>query len=598
MVSGGSRVQAAPPGTVLRPVQPCRLFDARHTPDRGRLDASTWRIQVAGRCGVPLDAAAVAIGMIAVEARGTGFATAWPAGPGRPTASNLNFAPGNTVANSAVVQLGSSGAIDVYLSADAALVVDVTAAFVDASGGASSGRFVPTDPTRLVDTRRDGRRGDADLSVALPRGVPAGATALAVTVTAVNAAEPGFLTAFPAGTARPNASVVNTDRLDTTRASAVFLPVSADGLVVHRSMTTDVLVDVWGWFTGDTAPVSTTGLFVPQAPSRVWDSRSSLDPIHPNGSVERQIAPSGASAVVANVTAVESTKAGFLSVFAAGTAVPEVSSLNYRWRRPVAALTVTRVSERGVGFSSYGGIHVVVDVAGWFTGTPVPATLPRPANPMSNERSEVLLIGDSSFAGIRWNGALGYLQGADFDARLESCRRLIGSSCRGREGYAPLTAVADLSTVTPGRYSTVVIATGYNDSATWFPVAVEAVIAAARTKGIDRVVWLTYRENVGYVSPSSVSNAATFVANNAALVGAAVAGGAPELVLADWRRYSADRPDWFVSDGVHFTVAGARAAAEYVSRVLAALERRPCPAEIGGATSPGGWCADPDVTGP
>jgi hypothetical protein len=217
---------------------------------------------------------------------------------------------------------------------------------------------------------------------------------------------------------------------------------------------------------------------------------------------------------------------------------------------------------------------------------------------MSTERSDVLIIGDSSFAGIRWNGELGSLQGADFDARLESCRRLIGASCSGREGYRPLTALDDLWSVTPGRYSTAVIATGYNDAADTFPFAVEAILTAARAKGIDRVVWVTYRENVDYVSPSSVSNAATFVANNAVLRSAVASGAYPELMLADWSRYSAARPDWFISDGVHFTTTGARAAAEYVSRVLAASERRPCPAAIGGATTPGGWCADPDTTGP
>jgi len=486
----------------------------------------------------------------------------------------------------------------VYVSAEAALVVDVTAAFVDAGAGVAAGRFVATDPSRVLDTRRDGRRGAVDLAVALPAGVPADAVALAVTVTAVDAADPGFLTAFPDGTPRPDASVVNTDRFNRTRASAMFLPVSAGGLVIHRSMTTDVLVDVWGWFTGDSAPVSTDGLFVPQAPDRVWDSRSTLDPIHPRGAVERSIGPAATSAIVANVTALESTSAGFMSVYAAGTPVPEVSSLNYRWRQPVAALTVTRVSDRGVGFSSFAGVHVLVDVAGWFTGVPARASLPAPSNAMSTERSDVLLIGDSAFAGIRWNSALGYLQGANFDARLESCRRLIGASCRGREGYTPLTALDDLWSVTPGRYSTAVIAAGYNDAAATFPFAVEAIMVAARAKGIDRVVWVTYRENVGYVSPSSVSNAATFVANNAVLRAAAVSGGYPELILADWSHYSATRPDWFTSDGVHLTTTGGPAAAEYVSRKLAALERRPCPALIGGATTAGGWCADPDTIGP
>jgi len=590
--------QASPVGTVLRPVQPCRLFDGRNTPDLGRIDATTWRIQITGRCGVPADTRAVAIGIIAVEARGAGFVTVRQSGVARPEASNLNFGPGNTVANSAVVQLGPSGAIDVYVSAQAALIVDVTAAFVDVGAETGAGRFIVTDPTRVLDTRQTGLRGTSEIALPLPAGVPSDATAVAVTVTAVDAAAPGFLTVFPAGTGRPNASVVNTDPFNTTRASAVFLPVTPAGFVIFRSMTTDVIVDVWGWFTGDSAAPSADGLFVPQSPTRAWDSRATLDPVHPGGTVERAIAPPGAAAVVVNVTALESTQAGFVSIFAAGTVPGDVSSLNYRWRQPVAALAISRISDRGIGISSSGGAHMLVDVAGWFTGAPTTATQPPPSNAFSSEQSEVLFIGDSSFSGIRWNGALGYLQGARFDHRLESCRRLIGASCRGREGYAPSTVVTEVWSVTPGRYSTAIIATGYNDWAGSFPIGLDAVIAATRAKGIDRVVWMTYRENVGYVSPSAASNASSFALNNVILRAAVASGAYPELVLADWHQYTFTRPDWLTYDGVHFTQSGARAAAEYTSRVLAALERRPCPAGLGGATTAGGWCADPDVTGP
>ena len=167
---------------------------------------------------------------------------------------------------------------------------------------------------------------------------PASCAALAVSVTAVDAAAPGFLAAYPAGMPRPDVSVVNTDRYNTTRANALFVPVTPDGIVVYRSMTTDVIVDLWGWFTGPSAVASTDGLFVPQSPTRVWDSRSSLDPVHAGGTVEKIATPPTAGAVVLNLTAVEPTRPGFMSVFAAGTPLPNVSSLNFRWRQPVAAL--------------------------------------------------------------------------------------------------------------------------------------------------------------------------------------------------------------------------------------------------------------------
>lgn len=584
--------------TALQPVAPCRLFDGRQTPDAGRISADTWRVQVTQRCNVPAGARAAALNITVTDVAEPGFVTVWPSDSPRHEVSNLNFEVGHTVANSAVVQLSASGTVDVYVFGRAPVIIDVTAAFVDAPGGSGAGRYVPVEPRRVIDTRHSGQRGTADVAVPRPAGVPADATAIAVTVTAVDATGYGFLTAGPAGQARPGSSTVNTDQLNRTRANLAIVPLGPDGVTIWRSMETDVLVDVWVWFTGASAAMSTEGLFVPQAPQRVWDSRHTHDPVHPGGTVERSVTPANAAAVVANVTAIDLTGNGFVSVYAAGTPRPDVSSLNYRWRHPVAALTMSRVSNRGVAFYSYAGAHLAVDVAGWFSGPPVPAVTSPPANPSPPGDTPVAFISDSGFAGIRWNGALGYLQGAAFDARLESCRRLIGASCRGREGYAPLTAAAEISRLPPYANQTLVMATGYNDWSGSFPAGVGAVVAEARRQGFERIVWITYRENVGYVSPAGISNSASFVANNAHLRWVATSGQFPELILADWHSYSQGRGSWFASDGVHFTVEGARQAAIYVSRKLAFLERRPCPSGIGGALAPGGWCADPDATGP
>ncbi len=538
--------------------------------------------------------------LVATNMATQGFLSVWPTGTPRPDVSNLNYDRTNTVANSAVVQLGSDGSVDLFSYASADVIIDVSAAFVPAPSGATAGRFVPAGPVRILDTRSSGERGSGDLRVPLPDGVAADATAVAVNVTVVNSAGTagtGYLTAYPAGDVRPDTSVVNTDTHNRTRANTVFLPVSADGFIVFRSVTSDVLVDFWGWFTGPSAPLSNDGLFVPQPPERRWDSRATSDPIHADGTLERQIAPANAAAVVANVTSVDAVGSGFVTVYPAGVPRPDVSSLNYRWRSPVAALTVARSSTRGVSFYSYAGTHVVVDVAGWFLGTPLIPESPPPTNNFPPPDTPAVMVADSSFAGIRWNGALAFLQGAAWDARLESCRRLIGVSCRGREGYAPPTAVRELATLDDG-YRVAVIVTGYNDYASTFPLGLDAVVRTARARGIERVVWLTYREDVGYVSPSSVSFAATFAADNRVLRAASASGDYPELIISDWHGYTRDNAGWLTADGVHLTVDGARAAAEYASRKLAALERRQCPPGIGGATTVGGWCADPDVTGP
>jgi len=77
-----------------------------------------------------------------------------------------------------------------------------------------------------------------------------------------------------------------------------------------------------------------------------------------------------------------------------------------------------------------------------------------------------------------------------------------------------------------------------------------------------------------------------------------VASGAyPEVTIADWNGYSFPHPNWFTADGVHVTGAGTEEAAKYLSRTLAFLDRRPCPAGMGGPVTAGGWCASPDLVG-
>ncbi|HSL73531.1 MAG TPA: hypothetical protein VK853_03655 [Ilumatobacteraceae bacterium] len=598
--AGPGFVQQVDPAltTSLQPVTPCRLFDSRETPNLGRLDAQTWRIQVTERCDVPAGARAAALIITATDPVAQGFVTVSPAGGPRPLASNLNVDRGNTVANSAVVQLPASGAVDVFTQSPVDVVIDVTSVFV-AAPTATAGRFVPLPPSRLLDTRETGERGSTELRIPLPDGVPADATALAVTVTVVDAESDGYLTVYPAGGSPPLASVVNADALNRIRANAVFAPVSSDGLAVFRFMPTDVVVDVWGWFTGPSAAQATDGLFVPQAPTRVWDSRESFDPLHAGGTLERVLVPAGAAAMVANVTAVDMTRPGYFSIWPAGTPRPVVSSLNHRWPQPAGALAIARTSDRGVAFFAFGGgAHVVVDLAGWFTGAPEVATLPPGTNVPPPAATPVIMVSDSAFAGIRWNGALRYLTGAVFDARLESCRRVIGVSCRGREGYAPPNAIQEIESLPVGRYTTAIIATGYNDFASLFPIGVDQLIRTARAKGIERVIWMTHREDVTYRSPGGASFTEVFRSHNRALRNAVASGLYPELLLADWKTYTTNRSWWLTADGVHLTSSGARAAAEYTSRLLAAIERRPCPAVVGGVTTPGGWCAHPDVTGP
>ena len=588
---------AAPLGSQFVPVAPCRLADTRQAGERPLAAGASMRIAVSGRCGVPAGGGAVAVTITATDATTGGYLTAHAASTPVPDASNLNFRPGAAVANSAIVALSADGAIDLYSSTEVQVIVDVTGVFVPVAGNVSSGRFVAVPPSRLVDTRRTADRRSGDLVVPIPPGVPSDATALAVSVTLTDTDEATYVTAYPAGAARPNSSVVNTDPLERARAVTVLAPVSTGGLALWRSAPSNVIVDVVGWFTGPSSSPGSDGLFVADGPRRVWDSRSTNDPLHPGGTAERSLVTVPAAAAVINVTAVDATAPGYVSAFPAGMARPDVSMLNVAWRSPLAAMSVVSMSSRGVDFYASVGVHMVVDVAGWFLGAPVAATsVPTGANPTPSFGGSVLFVSDSSLAGIRWNGDLEWLQGANIVAELESCRRLIGASCRGREGYAPENATQAVLTAS-GSFDTLVVGTGYDDFAPLFAQGFDSVVRAARARGIARIVWFDYRELVGYTSPGHVSYAATFAANNATLRTMVASGAYPEVTIADWNGYSLPHPNWFTADGVHVTGAGTEEAAKYLSRTLAFLDRRPCPAGMGGPVTAGGWCASPDLVG-
>ena len=584
--------------SAYEPTQPCRLLDTRLEHGR-RVDPKTLRIQIAGRCGASDDVSAAVLTLTVARPSAPGHLTVYPAGTQRPTASNVNYTVGRTTANTAIVVV-RDGAVDLYVHADADVVVDLDGTFRPVDGPVAAGRLEAVTPTRLADTRdpasfegeRVTTRGSGDLLLPLPAGVPADATGVAISVVSVNS-EPGHVTVHPAGTPRPNASVVNTDPYVKTRGTTVLAPISDGGIVIHRASEGDLVVDLWGWFTGPSAATSTDGLFVPEPPTRVWDSRATHDPLHDGGAVSRVVAPETAAVAALNITALGATRPGHVTVGPAGTSRPPTSTVNFRWTEPAAAATLVRNTTAGVTFWAEGGVHLVIDRMGWFTGGAAAASAPPDHNPPPTSGGQVLFVADSSFAGIRWNGALSDLQGADFDARLESCRRLVGASCHGREGYRPRNAVAEVLSVTPGSVDVLVVGTGYNDFAARFHEGFVSVMEAARHVGIPRVVWITYRETVGYTAPSGASNAATYAANNRILRAERASGRWPELTILDWNAYSAAHPEWVTSDGVHFTVAGAHAAAAFVSRALASYDRRPCPAGIGGPSTPGGWCATP-----
>ena len=97
---------------------PCRVADTRDVAGpygAPPLDALTTRAFVmAGRCGIPAEADAVAINVTVTEPTAGGHLTIYQAGVPLPLASTINYRAGQTRANNAIVALGVNDSIAVF----------------------------------------------------------------------------------------------------------------------------------------------------------------------------------------------------------------------------------------------------------------------------------------------------------------------------------------------------------------------------------------------------------------------------------------------------------------------------------------------------
>ena len=197
----------------------------------------------------------------------------------------------------------------------------------------------------------------------------------------------------------------------------------------------------------------------------------------------------------------------------------------------------------------------------------------------------ISVIGDSVGSGIRWTRSYAPLSVFNFTFDAESCRRTITTSCRGREGYAPLNVLDTMRRLHGYLGDVLVLMTGYNDAGIIFGAGVDAVMAEAARQGVPKVIWLTMRTaDVSYVSPGYASSASTFRDNNRILLQKAQQyGGA--LQVADWATYSANHPSWVGPDGVHLSVRGAPIAATFIAdearKVLDGLTITPPTGHVG-----------------
>jgi hypothetical protein len=376
---------------ILTAVAPSRLFDTRPGEPQGTVPVpkqkmgggTLFRIKVLGVSGVPASGVgAVSLNVTVADPVGAGYVTVYPCGT-LPLVSSVNYVAGQVVPNAVLAPVSDAGEVCFFTSDATHLIADVNSWLATSTGFATVAPVRlfdtrPTDPAGVIAVTKAKIGGTTELKVKLTdiAGIPAtGVGAVSLNVTAVDPDTAGFVTVYPCGT-RPVASSLNFVAGQVVP-NAVIAPVSASGEVCFFSNTpTHLVADVNGWF-------ATAAGFSAVSPSRVFDTRTD----EAQGTVQvtktkvgganvlkvkftgvSGVPSVGVAAVSLNVTVVNPTDAGFVTVYPCGT-LPLASSVNFLANQVVPNAVIAPLSADGeVCFYSNVNTDLLADVNGWFNG--------------------------------------------------------------------------------------------------------------------------------------------------------------------------------------------------------------------------------------
>ena len=266
------------------------------------------QVPLAGRRGVPLDATGVSVQVTAVNPRTAGAVTVYPCGTTPPTVGTLITTPARTSSNTAIVHLGTGGAVCVRQSVDSHVLVDLNGAFAAGSG------LTTVRTRRLLDTRKGAMPAAGSVrAVALGgAGAPAAPFTAVVNVGTIAAAD-GQVRVFTCGTAPPPAPVFSFTRGRNEFVTQVVRTDAAGRVCVATTGGAHVSVDLDGWFS------PATGVRAVRA-RRVLDTRAA------GGALVRGVArtvqiggaggvPAGATGVMVTVSLTGPAAAGVATVY-------------------------------------------------------------------------------------------------------------------------------------------------------------------------------------------------------------------------------------------------------------------------------------------
>ncbi|MHA6761259.1 protease pro-enzyme activation domain-containing protein [Streptacidiphilus sp. PAMC 29251] len=278
--------KASSAGGSFFPITPVRVFDTRaayHVGDyttpipANTTYTATVTNNAAGDNVPATGVTAVALSVTAINPSTSSYVSVSGNGIGH-GAATLTFVKGQTVPNAVVVPVTSSGKVDFYNRFGTVNVAAVVTGYFSSTGTGGSG-FTPIPAAHMLDTRSGvgepggtaaklGAGSTVTIKATDTPGIPAGVTALALNVTAINGTNSSYLGVYPSN-AGPAAATSVSFAAKQILANTVIVPVDSDGNVTISNFagTVDATADVTGYY-------STTGgtSFNALAPTHLVDT--------------------------------------------------------------------------------------------------------------------------------------------------------------------------------------------------------------------------------------------------------------------------------------------------------------------------------------
>ncbi|MFI5934525.1 fibronectin type III domain-containing protein [Actinoplanes sp. NPDC051494] len=356
------------------PLTPARILTSELVPADDFLSFSPL-----GRGGVPAAGVSAVALNITVTSTAVGFLSVYPASATRPGSSTLNYRAGLTVANAAVVALGTGNQVSIYNSnvdVAARTHVDVTGYFRAAGSSAAGSVYVPLTPARIA-TQTIKAGSSAAIAPLGQGGVPSANVSAVLAHVTASSGTPGWMSVYPDGIDPPGTSTVNY-RDDPAYTNQVTATLGSNGQFrVYTTQDITLVVDVIGYYQTP-AGTAAGGSFVGLPPSRVLTV--TVDP----GTIATAtlaglggIPASGVSAAAFNLTASGPTATGALTVWASGVTRPVARQLSYRTGATTATFQVTKLSPDGkfqIYNSGTAAVKLYVDVFGYYRSAETPGT--------------------------------------------------------------------------------------------------------------------------------------------------------------------------------------------------------------------------------